>query len=132
MTQPTSPPAGRYGPPPRPGHHRRAVAALTALGVLGTAVVVWVGIGLARTPVTWQDVGFTLADDQVEVVYEVTRLEPGTEVRCTVEALNSAFAQVGVVEVVVPPADTRTVRLANAVRTSEPAVTGVVRDCWVP
>ena len=132
MTGPATlrPPPGRYGPERAVGsRHRRT--ALWALGAAGLAGAVWLGLGAAATPVTWQDVGFTLGDGEVEVVYEVSRTDVDSPVRCTLEALSHSYAQVGVVDVDVPATGERTVRLASTVQVSEPAVTGVVKSCWV-
>ena len=129
----TALPPGRYGPAPDPRRRRRTVAALVALGVLGVAVVVWLGLGAAQTPVHWSPVGFRIdGAESVEVTYDVTRLDPSMTVECRVEALNTSHAQVGVVVVEVPPSSDGTVRRTTTVRTSEPAVTGVVDSCWVP
>lgn len=131
MSQPaTGLPVDRYGPPPDPRARRRGVVALWVLGVLGTAVVVWLGLGMADVPVTWSDHGFRVdGAEQVEVVYDVSRPDPSVPVRCTLEALNEQYAQVGVRTVDVPPATERTVRRRDVVRTSELAVTGVVKEC---
>lgn len=126
----TAPPAGRYGRPAGP-RSRRAVIALWLLGAAATAVAVWLGLGTAATPVTWQQVGFTVGDGEVEVVADITRPDPSVPVTCRLEALSRSHAQVGVVEVDVPAGDDRTVRLTSTVRTAEPAVTGVVETCWV-
>lgn len=126
------PPAGRYGPEPDARRRRRGVAALWALGVVALAVTVWLGLGVARTPVTWQDVGFRIdGAASVEVVYDVQRIDPSVPVRCRVEALAQNHAQVGVVTADVPAAESRTVRVTTTVRTTEQAVTGVVDRCWV-
>ena len=129
----TAPPPGRYGPPPDPRRRRRTVAALVALGVLGVALVVWLGLGMAQVPVRWAQVGFRIdGAESVEVTYEVTRLDPSMAVECRVEAQNASHAQVGVLVVEVPPATEPTVRRTTTVRTSETPVTGVVDECWVP
>lgn len=129
----TRPPEGRYGPTPDRAARRRNVVVLWVLGLAGLGVALWLGVGAARTPVTWEDVGFSLdTPGEVEVVYDVTRLDPSVTVRCTLEALNHQYAQVGVLEVEVAPASTRTQRLESTVRVSEPAVTGIVKRCWVP
>lgn len=126
-------PVGRYGPPADPGRRRRGVAAVWALATGGVALVVWIGLDAANTPVTWTDVGFTLDGTRgVEVVYEVARTDPSVAVRCRLEALNQAYAQVGVLVVDVPASEARTERFASTVATSEPAVTGLVESCWVP
>ena len=130
-TTPT-PPAGRYGRAPTPAGRRRNVVLLWSLGVAAVAVAVWLGLGAAQTPVTGKDVGFTLGDGRVEVVYDVIRTDPSVAVRCRLEALNQAHAQVGVRVVDVAGATDRVTRLRSVVAVSEPAVTGVVESCWVP
>lgn len=124
-------PADRYGRPAGPRSRRRTVVALWALGLVGLAIVVWLGLGMARTPVTWQDVGFRIDDESVEVVFDVIRVDPSVPVRCRLEALSVRHAQVGVVTVDVPPGTDLAVRSAATIRISEPAVTGVVDTCWV-
>ena len=64
-------------------------------------------------------------------MFEVARIDPSRPVRCTVQALNQQYAQVGLVEVDVPPASATAVRLSTVVRTSEQAVTGIVDTCEV-
>lgn len=124
-------PADRYGRPAGAGSRRRIVIVLWALGLVGLAVVVWLGLGMARTPVTWQDVGFRIEDESVEVVFDVIRVDPQVPVRCRLEALSVRHAQVGVVTVDVPPGTDLAVRSVATIRISEPAVTGVVDTCWV-
>src|SRR5690606_15851816 len=61
-------PVGRYGPAPRRGARRRRVVTLWLLGLAGLAVALWIGMGAARTPVNWQDVGFSIdGAESVEV-----------------------------------------------------------------
>lgn len=143
MTEPAAPqtphghrgravPAGRYGPAPDPRARRRGVVALWALGLVGTAFVAWIGLRMGSAPVTWSDVGFRVDGDAlVEVVYDVSRPDPAVPVRCTLEALNEQYGQVGVVTVEVPPGTDRTVRRSDPVGTSELAVTGIVKECAV-
>ena len=130
---PVRPPAGRYGREPDPRTRRRGVVALWALGALGLVMALWLGVGAARTPVTWEDVGFTLDGSRgVEVDFDVIRQDPSIAVRCRLQALNHQYAEVGALEVAVPPATERAVRLAVDVATSQAAVTGIVDRCWVP
>ena len=129
----TAPPAGRYGPPPDPRRRRRAVVALALLGAAGVALVIWLGLRMASAPVSWAQVGFSIAGaESVDVTYDVTRADPSVPVQCRVEAQNRSHAQVGVVVVEVPPATADTVRRTTTVRTSEAAVTGFVGECWLP
>ena len=125
-------PPGRYGPEPSPSTRRRNVIAIWAVGVIGLAVVIWLGLGMSRTPVTWQDVGFRIdGDGAVEVTYDVVRPDPSVAVECRLPALNVGHAQVGVLDVHVPPAADTVVRLTTTIRTSEQAVTAVVESCRV-
>lgn len=129
---PTRPPSGRYGPEPDARTHRRGILALWALGLVGVAVVLWLGVGAARTPVTWEDVGFTLdGSTSVEVVFDVHRTDPSVEVSCRLQALNQQYAEVGSLVVDVPASTSRSVRLTTTVATSQSAVTGIVDRCWV-
>ena len=78
---PLRPPPGRYEPVPDERRRRAGRAALWVLGALGVAGALWIGIGAARTPVTWSDIGFTIdGPDQVEVVFEVARIQQLQEI----------------------------------------------------
>ena len=130
---PAAPPAGRYGPPRDARSRRRGVVAVVVLALAGSALAVWLGLEAARTPVTWQDVGFEIqGTDAVEVVYDVSRADPSQPARCRLQALNERFAQVGVRTVDLSPSSDRTERHRTTVAISEAAVTGVVEDCWIP
>lgn len=128
---PARPPAGRYGPEPDERTRRLRVLALWSVGVLGVAGVIWMGLGMARTPVTWQDVGFRIDGNTIDVTYDVIRIDPAVGVACRLEALNVRHAQVGVVTIDVPPGTSTVTRSTTMIRTSEEPVTGVVDSCWV-
>ncbi|SEE96525.1 DUF4307 domain-containing protein [Ruania alba] len=123
--------AERYGR--RPGQDRRSrrstriVAIVCA--ILGIAVLVLIGTNVLRPAATAQDVGFAVLDDsQVRVTFDVTKPDDRSAT-CTLEALNTGFGQVGLLEVVIPPAEGPTTRHTATVATTELATTGVVRDC---
>lgn len=124
-----APPAGRYGPPPRPVGRRAATAAAVAVVAVAVAVAAWFAASSSRTGVTWQDVGFTLGDGTVEVVYDVVRRDPSVPVECRLEALNQAHAQVGALTVQIPPGTDQVERWRSTVAVAEPAVTGIVDVC---
>ena len=127
---PVRPPAGRYGPE-RTG--RPPAVLLWVLGALAVALALWLGARVGSTPVSWQDVGFTLRGaTEVEVAYEVIRPDPSVAVRCRIQALNHQYGEVGALVVDVPRAAQTTARLRSTVATSEAAVTGIVDSCWVP
>ncbi|GIG38614.1 DUF4307 domain-containing protein [Cellulomonas phragmiteti] len=123
------PPAGRYGPEPTDGTRRLQRLALAALVVVAMVVLAWIGTGVMRDPVIWQDVGYRVdGPGSTEVTFDVTTAV-GAAATCRVQALSSSYAQVGVLDVPVPPADTRTRRVTVTVPTVELAVTGVVQRC---
>lgn len=125
----TRPPAGRYGPEPTARSVRRGRLGLVAAGVLGVALVIWVGLNMAGQPVSWKDVGFHVEDARaIEVTFEVTKPKEST-VECTVTALSESYGQVGVRTIEVGPADSATRRVTATVQTTELAVSGTVEPC---
>ena len=125
-------PVGRYGPAPDANARRRRVATLWAAGLLGLALMVWLGLASASAPVSWKDVGFTVSgSEQVEIAFDVIRPAPAVPVRCRVQALNDNYAQVGVRTVDVAPGDQAGQRERAVIATSELATTAVVDRCWV-
>jgi hypothetical protein len=122
-------PADRYGDIRSPARRRLALLAGALLLLAGLGWVVWAGLGVAQRDVRWNDVGYSVVDDTtVEVTFSVVK-DPGATVTCTVQALNGRYAQVGLAEVEVGPAEQRAVRRTVTVRTAERAVTGVVDTC---
>jgi hypothetical protein len=125
----TRPPAGRYGPEPTARSARRARLGLVVAGVLGVALVIWIGLNLAGRPVSWKDVGFHVEDARsIDVTFEVTKPKDAT-VDCTVTALSESYGEVGVRTVEVGPAATGTRRVTVTVQNTELAVSGTVERC---
>ena len=123
----------RYGRTRAWSRRERLLGIVAGLAVLLTATlwVWWVGTDPARTALQSRDIAFEIVDDStVEVIFEVT-VEPGTPVTCAVEALNTAYTIVGWREVELPGADTQTATHRVEVRTTEPATTGLVSECWL-
>jgi len=121
-------PADRYGD--RPALPRRTVVvALGLVAAVFTSWVVWAGLGAADREVRWEDVGFQVVGaDRVEVTFDVIK-DPEATARCTVTALSSGYATVGLATVDVGPARERVVRTVTTVRTQQRAVTGIVDEC---
>lgn len=121
-------PAGRYGEPARTGRRRVPIVAVVAALVAAVGLG-WVSWGMLQ-PSAEGEVGlFTAVDDgHVELVLEVTRPVGRTAV-CTVEALGAGHGQVGILDVVVEPAETRVSRVHLTMATSEPATVAMVRTC---
>lgn len=129
MSHPPTRPADRYGD--RTGRRPGAVVALLVLGAVFVGWVLWAGVGAADRDVRWSDVGYRIVDaTTVEVMFSVVK-DPEATAECTLEALDQRFAVVGLATVEVGPAEEQGVRSTGVVRTSEPAVTGVVDSCRI-
>ena len=123
----------RYGR--TPGRRRAArwwaIAVAAAVAIVVVLWVGWVGLLGPAASVESRTTGYTLVDDAtVEVEYEVT-LEPGTAAACAVEALNDKYAVIGWKVVDLPASTARTRAFSEEIRTSEPAVTGLIYRCWL-
>jgi hypothetical protein len=126
---PVAVPAGRYDRPVGPLRRRLTIAAVAAAGALALALGAWYAWDTFTDPVQWEDVGFHVNDNRsVDVTFNVTKAASAT-VTCRVRALSQSFGEVGVSEVEVGAADTRTQRVTVHVVTSELAVTGTVDRC---
>ncbi len=124
-------PTGRYGPERTPARRRAAVLGVAVLAAAGIALVLWLGLRAAGTPVRWNDVGFAVdGPTAVELTFEVIT-DPGTSVDCRVHALSESYAEVGVRTVQVGPAQARTQRVTVTIPTAELAVTALVERCDV-
>jgi hypothetical protein len=123
----------RYGRGPVRRRRTRVAAAIAGAAVLVVVVawVVWVGLFGPDASLGSRDLGYSLTgDDAVEVRYEVTT-EAGSSVSCALQALNSTFAIVGWKVVAIPPSEQGTRQFRETLRTSEPAVTGLIYRCWL-
>jgi hypothetical protein len=129
----TDPIEARYGRSPARQRRGRVLAIVAAAGVALVVVswVVWVGLLGPSASLGSRDLGYQLiGDDAVEVRYEVTA-DAGTEVSCALQALNDTFAIVGWKVVPIPASDEGTRQFRETLRTSEPAVTGLIYRCWL-
>lgn len=121
--------AQRYGAPRGPG--RRTVILLTgALAAVAVAFGAWVAVSHVTASVTTQEVGFQIAadDSSVAVTFDIT-MPRDAVARCTLEALDARYAQVGLLDVEVGPFTQRVNRVTASVATSAPPVTAIVRSC---
>lgn len=121
--------AERYGTVNHQRRRRWLWVLVGALSVAGIAVLVMIGAGFFAPDAEGQRVGFKVVDDtEVRVLFDVTKPEDATA-SCTLEAQNVSHGQVGLREIVIGPQDHHTVRLRETLATTEPATTGLVRDC---
>ena len=129
----SEPLAARYGRTSGSRRRRVWVAVLVGAAVLGAAVVwvIWVGLLGPGASLEARDVGYRIAaDGSVDVRFEVTT-EPGTGVKCALQALNEQFAIVGWKVVEIPPSEQRTRSFVENVRTTEDPTTGLIYRCWL-
>lgn len=119
--------ADRYG---KPLVDRRTARVLLALAVAAfMAVVLYVGIQAASTPVRSEMLSYEhLAEDSIGVDFMVT-MDPGTEATCRIQALNKGRAQVGFVETVIPAQEDRRTAHHVEISTQGDAVSAEVVSC---
>jgi hypothetical protein len=124
----------RYGRTARSAKTNRTIGVLAGIGfavVLG-AWLWWGGVLETPSQLQYRDVAHTIVDDtEVSVTYEITAA-PGTEVSCAVHALNASYGIVGWRIVDIPAGERWTRVFDTTLRTSEPAVTGLLYECWLP
>jgi hypothetical protein len=123
----------RYGRTPTRRRTARwwAISVALAVAAVVGAWVVWVGLLGPDASVDGRTAGYTiLSDAAVEVEYEVT-VASGLTAACALEALNAKYAVIGWKVVELPASSEPTRSLKDVVRTSEPAVTGLIYRCWL-
>ncbi len=123
----------RYGRTRSSKNRTRVVVAASALAfaVVFVAWLVWGGLLGAPAQFQAVDTAHKIVDaETVDVTWQFT-IEPGTDARCAVQALNSTFAIVGWKVVDVPASSVRTRDFTERLLTTEPAVTGLIYRCWL-
>ena len=123
----------RYGRTPARRRSTRwwAIGVALAVAAVVAAWVGWVGLLGPDASVDARTAGYTiLGETDVQVEYEVT-VAPGLNASCALEALNEKYAVVGWKIVEVPASTEQNQSLTDVVRTSEPAVTGLIYRCWL-
>lgn len=107
------------------------VASALVFAILFAAWLVWGGLLEAPAQFEARDTGHRIvSDSRVEVSWQFT-VDPGTDARCAVQALNSTFGIVGWKVVEVPASSRRIRELSETVATTELAVTGLIYRCWL-
>ena len=125
--------AERYGRRPAAGRWRRplSLAAAVAAAVVVLAYLVWVALAGTAERADPTLIGYRVLDDsRTEARFTVAK-DPGSTVRCTLQALDAAHAEVGVLDVDLGPTGADLVQRTSVIRTTNRAVTAVVRSCQV-
>lgn len=123
----------RYGRTRPASRRTRVIVIVSALAFVAVfaAWLLWAGILGAPAQLQADDTAHkVIGDSAVDVTWQLT-VEPGTDARCAVQALNSTFAIVGWKVVDVPASTARIRSLTERVLTTEPAVTGLIYRCWL-
>jgi hypothetical protein len=123
----------RYGRTRNRRIRTRTIAIVAGAGVLLVAVawVLWVGLFGTSASIETQDVGYTVVDSHTIEIRSQLSTNPGTKVSCSIQALNEKFAIVGWKIVNLPAVTDRNRVFVERVRTSEPAVSGLIGSCWL-
>ncbi len=125
-------PPSRYGRAPMPEERRRrlvmVLGALTTLVLIGVAVVAYQRFEGAD--VEGKMGAYEVLDDQtVAVTISVTRKDPATPVVCIVRARSKDGSETGRREVLVGPADVRTVQVTANVKSFRRPYVGDIYGC---
>lgn len=123
----------RYGR--TPGRRIRARWLAVAVGAVVVVVVVawvlWAGLFGTTASIETQDIGATIVDSSTVDLREQVTVDPGTEVTCSFQALDADFAIVGWKIVHLPAVNERNRVFTERLRTSAPAVSGLIGSCWL-
>ncbi|WP_432535062.1 DUF4307 domain-containing protein [Kineococcus arenarius] len=120
---------GRRPRPDRPWYRRPLPLAAAVLGaVLVLAYGVWVAVWQTQGP-AYTVISHSVLDDSTAQLRFAVAREPGTAVQCTVHALDSSSAEVGLLRVDVPAGPEREVQQEVRLRTTSRAVTVQVESC---
>ncbi len=114
----------------RMGRRVWAVVVGAAVAAASIAWVVWGGLLSPESDTEVRDLGYSTTATTTSVDWELT-IPAGRTASCAVQALTDNRAVVGWRVVDVPPSEQRTRRFTEQLRTSEPAVTGLIYRCWL-
>ncbi|WHT18690.1 DUF4307 domain-containing protein [Crossiella sp. CA-258035] len=123
-------PEGRYGRSSDRRTPQRVRIALLVAGVLVGGVLAFVGYrNLGTTPIEGKQTAYEiLGNDAVKISFEVARDQPERPAVCIVRARSKDGDEVGRREVLIPPSESTVIESA-VIKTSRPAITGVVFGC---
>ncbi len=125
--------AERYGRTKK--RSRRTLVLAIGFGAAIVAVfgawAIWVGLFQPTADVEFQAVGNSaVSSDQILVRWQLS-VDTGKPTKCAVQALDANYGIVGWKIVSIPASDIRSRTLSSVVRTAQPAVSGLIYQCWL-
>lgn len=119
----------RYAPAPNPRSRRLKIAGAVAGIAVGVAGAAYLSFGNPGSSVRGQEVSYAVKSSEVvEMTFNVAKPKDATVV-CTLNALNTNYAQVGTKTVTIGPSDVGEARFTVDIATTELAVTAVIESC---
>ena len=108
-----------------------AIIVAAVVAVVVVVWVLWVGLFGTTASIETQDIGATIIDSSHVDLREQVSVNPGTRVTCSFQALDADFAIVGWKVVELPAVSERNRVFTEQLRTSAPAVSGLIGSCWL-
>ena len=119
----------RYVRASSPRARRLKIAGAAAGIAVGVAGAAYLSFGNPGSAVRGQEVSYSVKDSEmVEMTFNVAKPQDAT-VLCTLNALNTNYAQVGTKSVTIGPSDVGEAQFTVQIATTELAVTAVIESC---
>jgi hypothetical protein len=125
--------AERYGRTKQRSRRTLILAIAFGLGIVIVfgAWAIWVGLFQPTADIDYDDIGNSaVSANQIEVKWQLS-VDPGKSTSCAVQALDANFGIVGWKIVDLPPSSDRSRTFSAIVRTAQPAVSGLIYQCWL-
>lgn len=103
-------------------------ALIAAFLVIASGIVIWFGVEGTRDTITSQVVTYASDERSLSATIEVTR-PAGTEVVCTLTAVDPKHASVGTVDVTIPASADRSSRADVEILTTTRSTNIVIEEC---
>ena len=119
----------RYAPAATPRSRRLRIIGAVAGIAVGIAGAAYLSFGDPDSSVRGQEVSYSVtSSESVEMTFNVAKPLDATVV-CTLNALNTNYAQVGTRSVTIGPSDVQEAQFTVQIATTELAVTAVIESC---
>ncbi|HAM27501.1 MAG TPA: DUF4307 domain-containing protein [Microbacteriaceae bacterium] len=125
--------AERYGRTPSIKRRNRLLYSAVAVlvGIVVVAWVIWAGLDQAGSTLDAEDTGHHIIDDKTVSISYTVSMPVGSTASCALQVQNEAHGIVGWLIVKIPASKLYSTGHTDIVRSSEPAVTGLIYRCWL-